>query len=75
MIDTTRLKKSVPFQGDGQTKAGLITFEAHLRAFGVYSALYGSGQSAERLAQRGGFGVYELDVFYPEWRNHIVKRD
>lgn len=50
-----------------------ITWAAHLRAYGVYSSIYGSSQSAERLAQRGGFGEAELNVLYPEWRNHILK--
>lgn len=65
-----RLKKLAPYQ-IGNTKRGYITWEAHLRAFAIYSAIYGTEQSAERLAERGGFGEGELDAFYPEWRNHI----
>ena len=51
---------------------GYITWEAHLEAYKAYSAKYGTKQSAERLEQRGGFGEYELDMFYPEWRNCII---
>ena len=64
------LKKLAPYQ-ISTTKRGYITWEAHLRAYAIYSAIYGTGQSAARMAERGGFGEPELDVFYPEWRNHI----
>jgi len=50
-----------------------ITWAAHLRAYAVYSNIYGTSQSEDRIAQRGGFGAEELDLFYPEWRNHIVQ--
>lgn len=43
------------------------------RAYAVYSAMYGTQQSLERLAERGGFDNSELDVFlrmYDEgWHN------
>jgi len=68
-----RLKKSVPFQEKYLHRGGCITFEAHLRAYAIYSAIYGTHQTAERLAERGGFDENELDLFYPEWRNHIIK--
>jgi hypothetical protein len=67
------LKKVAPYQTKDHYGRGFITYEAHLRAYAIYSAIYGTGQSAARLAERGGFGEYELDTFYPEWRNHIVK--
>lgn len=40
--------------------AGTISWEEHLEAYKDYSNRYGSGQSAERLAERGGFGYAEL---------------
>lgn len=43
--------------------AGTITWEEHERAFIGYAAQYGHGQSAERLAERGGFGWWELVDF------------
>lgn len=51
-----------------------ITWRAHWMAYQSYSLLFGTDQTAKRLAERGGFGEYELDAFYPEWRNHIVKK-
>ena len=36
-------------------------------AYSVYSAKH-KGQSLERLAERGGFGPGEMDVFLPDWR-------
>ena len=38
------------------------------RAYSVYSSRYGTGQSLERLCERGGFGPGELDEFVPGWR-------
>lgn len=37
-------------------------------AYGVYSSRYGSEQSLERLAERGGFGCFEMDEYCPDWR-------
>jgi hypothetical protein len=41
------------------------------KAFGAYAARYGTDQSPERTAQRGGFGVEEMDEFYPPWRDEV----
>lgn len=37
-------------------------------AYSVYSGEYGRSQTLERLAERGGFGPGEMDVFLPDWR-------
>lgn len=39
---------------------GWISWAEHLKAYADYSGRYGTSQSAERLAQRGGFGFLEL---------------
>ena len=49
-----------------------ITWEAHSKAYKAYADKYGSSQSAFRIHQRGGFGRTELDMFYPDWGNHIT---
>jgi len=49
-----------------------ITWVAHWRAWCAYNLLF-AGQTCERVEERGGFSAGELDAFYPEWRNHIVK--
>lgn len=68
-----KLPGTVPTQVSGGKGYYLrITKVAHMMAYSNYSLLFGTDQSADRLAQRGGFGEYELDAFYPEWRNHIV---
>ena len=41
------------------------------KAYGVYASRYGRGQSLERLAERGGFGVNEMDDMYPQWRDEV----
>jgi hypothetical protein len=40
-------------------------------AYGEYSRRYGSSQTLERLAERGGFGWCEMDTFHPAWRNEV----
>lgn len=37
-------------------------------AYSVYAGRYGTSQSLERLAQRGGFAPSEMDNFLPDWR-------
>lgn len=41
------------------------------KAYSVYAAEFGLGQSLERLAERGGFGLGEMDKFYPAWRDEV----
>lgn len=38
-------------------------------AYSVYAGRYGTSQSLERLAERGGFGDGEMDEFLPDWRD------
>lgn len=47
----------------GEKAAGTIDWAEHLKAYEGYAAQYGSSQSAERLAERGGFGYGELVEF------------
>lgn len=57
--------KRFPIQG-GLT----ITWAAAERAYAAYSRSFGTGQSLERLAERGGFGVLEFVYLYyeiPAW--------
>ena len=42
------------------TVAGTVAWDEHLQAWRAYAAKYGSDQSAERIAERGGFGYAEL---------------
>lgn len=50
---------------------GSIPWKIGERAWNAYAAKYGRLQSCERIAERGGFGVQEMDVFYPEWRAEV----
>lgn len=43
--------------------AGTIEWWEHELAWKVYSRKYGASQSAERIAERGGFGWEELITF------------
>lgn len=42
--------------------AGIIDWSEHLEVYGRYADLYGTDQSAERIAERGGFGVFEAEA-------------
>jgi hypothetical protein len=46
----------------------LIPWSVAEKAYSVYAARYGRGQSLERLAERGGFAPSEMDDFHPTWR-------
>jgi hypothetical protein len=52
----------------GLTGPVSVPWEVADRAWAAYSALYGRGQSVERLAQRGGFSWGEMDSLFPGWR-------
>jgi hypothetical protein len=41
-------------------------------AYMAYAKRYGTSQSLERLAQRGGFHVDEMDDLYPAWRDAVL---
>lgn len=43
--------------------AGTISWDEHLRAWDGYASRFGGDQSAERLAERGGFSYGELVMF------------
>ena len=43
--------------------SGTIAWAEHLEAHAAYAAEYGNQQSAERMAERGGFSYFELFLF------------
>lgn len=50
-------------------RAGRVPWEVAEQAYIGYAKEYGERQTLERLGERGGFGVEEMDRFYPEWRS------
>lgn len=52
-------EKWFPIQSRRQEKIR-VPWSVAEKAYAVYSRRYGNGQSLERLAERGGFGVVEL---------------
>jgi hypothetical protein len=49
------------YKGVGKSiPAGTISWEEHVAAWEVYDKKWHNGQSAERIAQRGGFAYSEL---------------
>lgn len=41
------------------------------KAYGVYASRYGKSQTLEHLADRGGFGPGEMDMFHPTWLEEV----
>lgn len=39
---------------------GTVTWAEHLEAYAAYAAQYGTQQSPERMAERQGFGYWEM---------------
>ena len=42
---------------------GSVAWAEHCLAWSTYAQQYGRGQTAERMAERGGFGYYELTLY------------
>lgn len=72
-VVTTDAERRTLVQGDGPywlsdghpakvntRRPGTITWSEHLEAWEHYARRFGRDQSAERLAERGGFGWAEL---------------
>lgn len=51
-----------PVQAGPKGPAGTITWAEHLRVWEAYARRYGKGQSAERIAESGGFGHGEIEM-------------
>ena len=69
MVDT-KIDRLFPIQKqrDAKPHPMLIPWSVAELAYSVYAGRYGTGQSLERLAERGGFGPGEMDMFLPDWR-------
>lgn len=56
-------ERRAPVQGDHGRRGrprGTIAWDEHVEAWNDYAKRYGTSQSAERIAERGGFGYEEL---------------
>ena len=61
--------KTFPVSRGGYASSKIqIPWKVAERAYAEYSRRFGTYQSLERLAERGGFSEFEMDVFYPSWR-------
>jgi hypothetical protein len=49
--------------------ADAIPWGVAQRAYETYAARYGTSQSLDQLAQRGGWSPGEMDAFLPGWRD------
>lgn len=63
-VPVTKQNTRAPVQGEHKTASsmppGTVSWEEHLEAYAVYVKTHGNAQSAERLAERAGFGYQEI---------------
>ncbi len=60
--------RRAPVQGDHRTcenphGPGTVSWTEHCLAMSGYAREYGQGQTAERMAERGGLSYYELTLY------------
>lgn len=62
-----------PLQTDRQSAPGpmRIPWSVAEVAYGAYARRYGTDQSLQRLAERGGFSWGEMDELHPKWREDV----
>lgn len=75
-----RSERSFPIMREGRDARGYrvsgtlyVPWKIGEEAWQRYAAKYGRGQSVERIAERGGFGEYEMDEFRPGWQDFILR--
>lgn len=51
----------------GWKPSGTVPWSVAEVAYAAYAARYGRGQSIETMAERGGFGHEEMDLYAPGW--------
>ncbi|AMV25489.1 hypothetical protein VT84_13910 [Gemmata sp. SH-PL17] len=73
MAEVIKKERMFPLQTSRTAPAGprQIPWSVAEVAYGEYTRLYGSSQSLERLAERGGFGWCEMDSLHPKWREEV----
>ena len=62
-VGAWRLPVRHPARRPGDRRPGTIAWEEHAEAWTAYRDRYNNGQTAERMAERGGFGYDELVDF------------
>lgn len=65
---------SFPLQRIGTPGPAWIPWAVAEMAYQSYAAKFGTSQSLERLAERGGFSWSEMDLLLPSWRK-LVESD
>ncbi len=63
-------KKEFPIIRGGSLKS--IPRSVAEMVYEGYARDYPGGQSLERLAERGGFGLYELGLYLPNWQQEVA---
>lgn len=70
MSEARRFPLLLSYRQQRAGEAESIPWALAEEAYVVYCKRYGgSGQSLERVAERGGFGPGEMDLFRPGWRD------
>lgn len=58
-VAATQEERRAPVQAEKDKPRGTIAWWEHLIVYAAYAEKYGKSQSAERIAERQGFGYYE----------------
>ena len=53
-------ERRAPVQAEKGKPQGTIAWSEHVEIWTKYAAKYGNDQTAERIAERHGFGYYEI---------------
>lgn len=70
------LPRVAPVQGEWKKRpAGTVPWIVHMEAFDTYRKKFGNGQSAERIAERGGFSYREMQCLLAGHYSHECKVD
>jgi hypothetical protein len=71
------MAKDFPIASEGKAAAHPLRIPWNVAelAYSVYRSKYGSSQSLERLAERGGFYPSEMDEFLPDWRERSSEEE
>lgn len=77
VADLKKSKRRFPIMSEGTRAEGYrahppIPWAVAERAYATYTAQYGDDQTLERMAERGGFGCFEMDQFAPGWEEECT---
>lgn len=71
--DTKDEVSNFPLLKDTNGVVRYIPEELAKKVYEIHAKEYPTGQSFQEFKRRGGFGINEMDLLYPNWRNELPK--